>query len=62
MSEYVKCLFCQKGNDTKDKNCTHCGMPLTTQHPDGKGRTHFFIKAFIGIVLFCLAMIYYLPR
>lgn len=62
MADQVKCLFCQTLNDAKVKNCKHCGMALAKNHPEGKSRQRFFVKAFIGIALFCLVMMYYLPR
>ena len=62
MSEKVKCLFCQTLNDSKLVNCEHCGMALAKNHPEGKSRQRFFVKAFVGIVLFFIVMMYYLPR
>jgi hypothetical protein len=60
--EQVACLFCQVKNDNKLTHCGHCGMALAKQHPEGKARRSFFVKAFWGIVIFCLVMMYYLPR
>ncbi|SEK88205.1 hypothetical protein SAMN05216262_103201 [Colwellia chukchiensis] len=60
--EQVACLFCQVKNDSKLANCSHCGMALTQHHPEGKARLSFFAKAFWGIVIFCVVMMYLLPR
>lgn len=58
-----KCLFCQEENDINNENCSHCGMALPTKHPhDKKTKINFFIKAFWGIVLFCVIMMLFLPR
>ncbi|PCH96680.1 MAG: DnrP protein [Gammaproteobacteria bacterium] len=58
----VTCLFCQTKNDTSLENCSHCGMALAKNHPEGKAKISFFVKAFWGIVIFCVVMIIYLPR
>jgi len=60
--EQVPCLFCQVKNDSKLVNCSNCGMALAEHHPAGKARRIFFSKAFWGIVIFCVFMMYYLPR
>ncbi len=60
--ETVTCLFCQTKNDASLENCSHCGMALAKNHPEGKARRSFFVKAFWGIVIFCLVMMFYLPR
>lgn len=60
--EKITCLFCQSQNDKTLKNCANCGMALAENHPEGKARWSFFQKAFWGIVIFCLVMMYYLPR
>ena len=61
-----KCLYCQgenKQNDVNNDSCQHCGMALPKNHPQDKRRKiSFFIKAFWIIVIFCIVMIYYLPR
>jgi len=58
-----KCLFCQTDNDNNDVHCSHCGMALPKKHPqDKRKKINFFIKAFWAIVLFCVIMMYYLPR
>jgi len=55
------CLYCHTPNAEQQKNCENCGMPLNNK-TEKQGKTHFFIKAFWAIVLFCAFMIFYLPR
>jgi len=64
MSAYPKkCLFCQQENTADTENCSHCGMALPNKHPqDKQKKLSFFVKAFWGIVIFCVVMMYYLPR
>ncbi|MGB1262579.1 MAG: DnrP protein [Cognaticolwellia sp.] len=63
MSEkQVPCLFCQVKNDSSLSHCSHCGMALAKNHPAGKARRVFFSKAFWAIVIFCILMMFYLPR
>lgn len=58
-----KCLYCQVDNDIDNDNCSHCGMALPKKHPHNKQtKISFFVKAFWVIVLFCVIMIFYLPR
>ncbi|MFQ3192975.1 MAG: hypothetical protein ACI936_004129 [Paraglaciecola sp.] len=58
-----KCLYCEVENDISNENCSHCGMALPTKHPNDKHtKISFFVKAFWGIVLFCVVMMIYLPR
>ncbi|MCW8866569.1 MAG: DnrP protein [Colwellia sp.] len=58
-----KCLYCQTENEGATENCEHCGMPLPSKHPqDKQKKISFFIKAFWAIVIFCIVMMYYLPR
>lgn len=61
-NEKVSCLFCQTDNEQGNKECSHCGMALAKNHPQGKIRQIFFLKAFVIIVIFCVVMMYYLPR
>lgn len=57
------CLYCQTENEAGSTCCTHCGMTLPNKNPkDKQKKIKFFIKAFWAIVIFCLVMIYYLPR
>lgn len=63
LAKKVPCLYCQAKNEADQENCQHCGMPLAKDHPDGeKSRQRFFVKAFWGIVIFCIVMVIYLPR
>jgi len=63
-----KCLFCQGDNDQSENSvnietCRHCGMALPKKHPQNKqSKISFFIKAFWIIVIFCVLMMFYLPR
>jgi len=58
-----KCLYCQTDNEATNKNCSHCGMELPNKHPqDKQKKLSLFIKAFWGITIFCVVMMYYLPR
>jgi len=57
------CLYCYTKNELIDKKCANCGMPLAKDHPENyNNKTRFFVKAFWVIVLFCIVMVYYLPR
>jgi len=64
MSELSKtCLYCQSENDVNNDSCKHCGMALPKKHPqDKRSKISFFIKVFWAIVIFCVVMMYYLPR
>ena len=58
-----KCLYCQCDNNETDVTCKHCGMALPIKHPnDKRSKINFFVKAFWAIVIFCVVMIFYLPR
>ena len=59
----VKCLYCQSNNKKKDLQCQNCGMPLATKHPESAStKQKAFKPVFIGIVIFCVIMMFYLPR
>ena len=61
--ELIPCLYCQTENESQQLNCTNCGMPLAKKHPNNKtDKLNFFVKAFILITIFCIAMVIYLPR
>lgn len=66
MSQIIKtCLYCQTENVTKDEKdqCKHCGMELPIKHPNDRNiKVKIFVKAFWLIALFCLVMVFYLPR
>jgi predicted nucleic acid-binding Zn ribbon protein len=59
----ISCLFCQTKNDADVESCKNCGMALAKDHPESENtRQRFFVKAFWGIVIFCIVMMIYLPR
>jgi predicted nucleic acid-binding Zn ribbon protein len=61
--QHNKCLFCQGKNDINNSHCEHCGMALPKNHPqDKRSKISFFDKAFWAIVIFCIIMMFYLPR
>lgn len=60
--EEIPCLFCQTKNDASLKKCRNCGMDLAKNHPEGKARRGNFKIAFIWIAIFCVIMMFYLPR
>ncbi|PKG81802.1 DnrP protein [Colwellia sp. 75C3] len=66
MSQTTKtCLYCQSENtcEGENKQCRHCGMELPIKHPNDRNiKVRFFVKAFWLIALFCLVMVFYLPR
>ena len=75
MHKKITCLFCQTENEyllgDKGQNlsletkqqCKQCGMELPEKHPnDRQFKVKFFVKAFWLIALFCLIMVFYLPR
>jgi hypothetical protein len=62
-NDLTSCLYCYTKNESKEKHCSNCGMALAKDHPENyKNKTSFFVKAFWGIVIFCIVMVYYLPR
>lgn len=66
MSQIKKtCLYCQTENISNGdiQQCKHCGMDLPEKHPNDRSlKVKFFVKAFWLIALFCLIMVFYLPR
>ncbi|WP_206485826.1 DnrP protein [Thalassotalea sp. G2M2-11] len=66
--EVITCLYCQSPNEIDNEqndigNCENCGMPLTQHAPEGRlSRLKRFLPFFWAIVIFCLVMIFYLPR
>ncbi len=66
MSQTTKtCLFCQTedSGEVENNQCRHCGMGLPDKHPNDRNiKVKFFVKAFWLIALFCLVMVFYLPR
>lgn len=62
-NQIKKCLYCQGDNNEVDAQCRHCGMALPQKHPNDRStKVKFFVKAFWAIVIFCVVMIFYLPR
>lgn len=57
------CLYCQQDNPVDEGNCQHCGMPLPRQQEHNAARRLQRFKWFvIALSLFCLFMIFWLPR
>ncbi len=62
-NDTIPCLYCGSDNEETQSDCQNCGMALPERHPhSGSFRRKVFAKAFIGITLFCLIMMYFLPR
>ena len=55
------CLYCQRTQPDAAQNCGDCGMPLPTQRPQQR-RQRRFLWFCIGLTLFCVAMMLWLPR
>jgi len=64
MSDNVKkCLFGQHENLAERECCENCGMLLSSKPQNIKQKNRkFFQKIFWLVVVFCAAMIIYLPR
>lgn len=63
MSALGQCLYCQQDNGSRASHCQHCGMPLPTAAAQlGARRQRRFLWFCIGLTLFCLAMVVWLPR
>jgi len=59
----IPCLYCNSENSEQQQSCSHCGMELPDKHPHGaKYRRGKFKWGFWFTVIFCVVMIYYLPR
>ncbi|MNW09189.1 hypothetical protein D3C71_2061280 [compost metagenome] len=58
------CLYCQ--HDTTDhlRDCPQCGMPLPAATVDARlrRRQRCFLWFCVGLTLFCLVMMLWLPR
>jgi predicted nucleic acid-binding Zn ribbon protein len=55
----ITCKHCGGEIQIGDEKCAHCGIPLP---PDfGRSPQKRFTIFFIGIVIFCIAMILWLP-
>lgn len=53
-----------RGSDSGNDNCcTNCGMALPQCHPhSSENRTRVFKIAYVLIAVFCVVMVFYLPR
>ncbi|GLX76934.1 hypothetical protein tinsulaeT_02740 [Thalassotalea insulae] len=59
----VPCLYCQTPNDSQNTHCQNCGMAMPKKHPESaKVKQKLFKYFFWAIALFCLIMMFYLPR
>ena len=59
MSE-LSCKHCGGDVEKGNKTCPNCGIPLPPNL--GKYPRLRFVIFFIGVVIFCAVMIYWLPR
>lgn len=55
------CLYCQRPQPDEATTCTHCGMPLPGSQPQRR-RERRFLWFCVGLTLFCLLMMWWLPR
>ncbi|VEE13591.1 hypothetical protein [Ectopseudomonas mendocina] len=55
------CLYCQRPQSASAQECGNCGMPLPTNQPQLR-RQRRFLWFCIGLTLFCVAMMLWLPR
>jgi hypothetical protein len=63
MAESVHCLYCDSLQPGGIENCRQCGMPLPTKSPKSRQPLiRLFQRFFWLIVIFCLIMMFYLPR
>ncbi len=59
----IPCLYCQTMNQDDSEACSNCGMPIAEFHPEDRKRgVKFFGKVFWLIAIFCIIMVFYLPR
>ena len=62
-ADTITCLFCQTKNDADVDTCKKCGMALSKDTPDSTGVRRVRFKKWYWIVfIFCIFMIFYLPR
>ena len=62
-SDQITCLFCQTQNDADQQTCKKCGMALSKDTPNSTNvRRNRFKKWYWFIFIFCIIMIFYLPR
>jgi len=55
----LTCKHCGSSVEAGDENCSHCGIPLPPDY--GKSPQKKFVLFFIGLVIFCLVMLLWLP-
>ncbi|HWD31353.1 protein DnrP [Pseudomonas caricapapayae] len=57
------CLYCQHSNPLHGVTCEQCGMPLPTSPAHAAARQQLrFLWFCIGLTLFCVVMVLWLPR
>ncbi|MCY1312850.1 hypothetical protein D9M70_633170 [compost metagenome] len=58
------CLYCQHNSPHHLRDCPQCGMPLPNATMDAqlRQRQRRFFWFCIGLALFCLVMMLWLPR
>ena len=58
-----QCLYCRSTTRHSATSCSQCGMPLPDSLNTGQTRRqqHFWLS-FTAISLFCLIMVFWLPR
>jgi len=58
-----ECLYCQRSMPSGAPECQHCGMPLPVAAERArKRRLRRFQWFCAGLTVFCVAMMYWLPR
>ncbi|WP_211829533.1 hypothetical protein [Kistimonas asteriae] len=58
-----QCLYCRAMSRQSETHCTQCGMPLPDSlHTGQTRRQQYFWLSFTAISLFCLIMVFWLPR
>ncbi|RLA21444.1 MAG: protein DnrP [Gammaproteobacteria bacterium] len=55
----LSCKHCGRAVEEDDQTCPNCGIPLPPKH--GQQRQRSFVFWFIGIVIFCFVMMFWLP-
>jgi hypothetical protein len=57
------CLYCQHSNPVQSVTCEQCGMPLPASPAHAAAQQQLrFLWLCIGLTLFCVAMVLWLPR
>lgn len=58
-----RCLYCQHDNPSQTSDCSGCGMPLPVDTEAAAARRQRrFLWFCIGLTLFCILMMLWLPR